>query len=253
MAPASPIAGASAWVWKPAAWRDRSEQLLGSARRLGLSRLYVTIEIGDGAVRHARALADFVATAEAHAITIEAVEGDPRMTEERGLAFAMGRASTLRSALLLPDRRHLAGVQYDVEPYVRRGWRGDAVDYGRWGQAIARLADALGERVDLVVLFWLLNRPEGAAMLHRLRDAMRLVTVMAYQTAEPALFDIVRSWTRWSSGTGIPLQVAVETGPGDPITSFQGDIHRASAALAAVLARLPAAPPVGLAVHGLRM
>lgn len=251
MALPSPIAGASAWVWEPAAWRDRGEQVLGTAQRLGLSRLYVTIDIGDEGVRHLGALEHFLAAAEAASIAVEAVEGDPYMVATRGLARAVERASALRAALLAPGRRRLAGVQYDVEPYVRREWRGDAADHRRWGRAIARLADAVGEPVDMAVPYWLLDRPEGAAMLDRLRDALRMVTVMAYRTEEAALFEIARAWTRWSSENAISLQLAVETGPGDPDTSFRGDADRAAAMMSAVLARLPGAPCVRRAIHGL--
>jgi len=87
--------GGSAWVWEPSAWRDRGDQLLDRARRLGLKRLYVTIEISDEIILHHPTLEEFLAAAERHQIAIGAVEGDPHMVSGRGLALALERAKAL--------------------------------------------------------------------------------------------------------------------------------------------------------------
>lgn len=247
------IVGSSAWVWEPSAWRDRGDQLLDRARRLGLKRLYVTIGISDGVILHHPTLEEFLAAAERHQIAIEAVEGDPHMTSGRGLALALERAKALRALLRSGYGCCLGGVQYDIEPYARRGWNGDAADFAQWSKAIARLAEALGEPVDIAVPFWLLGYAHGEAMLDELRSALRLITVMAYRTAEAELFEIAQLRDRWASQAVIPWQMALEAGPGDAMMSFQGDLDRGSTTVAAVFARQPLMRCPGFAIHGLQL
>ena len=246
-------AGASAWFWEAAAWRDEGRALVEMASRLGLRRLYVSVEIRGGVVRDLPLFTQFIVQAQARGVAIEIVEGDPRMIAGRGLVHAIERAEIVRASLLDRSDRLLAGVQYDIEPYVAGRWRGTAADCARWEDAVIALVNAVGEPVDLVLPYWLLDFAPATQMLGRLPRALRSVTVMAYRTSEQELLDIARRWAGWTGDLGIPLQLAVETGAGAPTVSFRGDLTLASRVMGKVLAKLDPANLPRLAIHGLAM
>lgn len=208
---AAAAAPGAAWAWSPAAWRgDAGARLIAAARSRRLDRLFVGLDVARGRVGHAAALQRFVRAAAAAGIAVEAVEGDPAMAGD-GLAAALARARAIaayqRSA---PVAARLAGVQYDIEPYVEPGWRGDAAAYRAWADAVRALAAELGEPVDLVLPFWLADMPEGRAMLDRVAPALRMVTVMAYRRDPDGIERAAAPLLGWGTAAGKPVRVALE-------------------------------------------
>lgn len=204
----------AAWAWKPELWRAAPAELISKAEARGIGRLYVALDIGPSGVRHAGALARFIGAAKARGIAVEAVEGDPRMVRPAGRTNALRRARAIarfqRDAA--PDAR-FAGVQYDVEPYVLPEFGSDRAGVlTAWSTLIRDLSAAHGAGLDVVVPFWLVDLPDGAAALDGLGDRVRRVTVMAYRT-DPALVGVIAEPTlAWGARRGVPVDVALEIG-----------------------------------------
>jgi hypothetical protein len=206
-----PVRKLSAWSWAPATWRNSPEATLRKAKHLGLSRLFVTLDIVDGRLRGGPALASFVRLATAAGIAIEAVEGDPRMVLPEGRAAAILRARAFagyQSGAAADER--LGGIQYDVEPYVLSEWGNAGADHDAWGAAILALAEAAEARVDLVLPFWVANEPEGRRLLETVAPAVRGVTVMSYRTSRGELTQVAEPLLAWGAAKGVPVRLGLE-------------------------------------------
>jgi hypothetical protein len=207
------VAEASAWAWDPARWRDQPIKTLAAARAKGVERLFVTLEIGNAGLSNSAELSRFVRMAGAAGIEVEAVEGDPEMILPSGLATATARARAFAAyqRRARPDER-LAGIQYDIEPYVLAAWGGDAVGYPAWADAVLRLAEAAGEPIDLVLPFWMAQEEEGRAFLRRVAPAVRILTVMSYRTELPLLTQVAEPLLAWGVNEGVKVRLALEAG-----------------------------------------
>ncbi len=203
-----------AWAWEPRLWRGGGEALLRDAAARGLGQLSITLEVRDGRVADAEALAAFVHAARRRGIAVEAVEGDPDMVLERGLASALLRARAIAAyqSEAAPDAR-LAGVQYDIEPYTLAAWGQEPVGWRGWAEAVRTLARGVGAPVHLVLPFWIAEEEEGRAFLARVEAAVSGVTVMAYRTDSAAISSVAEPLLSWGSARGKPVRVALETGP----------------------------------------
>jgi hypothetical protein len=206
--------GAGAWVWEPALWRDGGEALIRNAGSRQLKRLFITLEIEDGRVQHLRELRRFIRSARTAGIMIEAVEGDPRMVLEGGLANGLSRARAIaRYQKEAPRHARLAAIQYDIEPYVLPEWGRPPVDYGGWSAAVNALARAAGEPVHLALPFWVAEGAGGAGFLREVRASIRSVTAMTYRT-DPALVTVLAEpLLHWGNLAGVPVRLALESGP----------------------------------------
>jgi hypothetical protein len=188
--------------------------LLRAAAERGLRRLFVTLSIRNGKVEDPAALAGFVATARRRGIAVEAVEGDPDMVSEAGLAAAETRASAIAAyqRSTHPEAR-LGGVQYDIEPYTLPTWGRHPADYRGWSEAVRRLARAAGEPIHLVLPFWLAEEEEGRTFLNQVAPAVSGVTIMAYRTDAGMITRFAEPLLHWAGTAGKPLRVALEAGP----------------------------------------
>lgn len=208
----APIA---AWAWEARRWREHPSALIAAARRRGIERLFVSLPIRGGAVSHAAALQRFIRAAARSGIAVEAVEGDPDMAG-RGLPAALARARAIAAfQAAAPADARLAGLQYDIEPYIGPGWRDRDASYRQWGQSVAALAAAAGEKVDLVVPFWLASSRRGRAMLDTAAPALRMVTAMAYRSEADAIERIAEPLLAWGVRRDRPVRLALESGPLD--------------------------------------
>ncbi|HEX8214931.1 MAG TPA: hypothetical protein VF582_05610 [Allosphingosinicella sp.] len=207
------VAEASAWAWDPGRWRDQPAGTIASARTRGIERLFVTLEVGDGGLRHASDLRRFVRMAKASGINVEAVEGDPQMVLAGGLVTAAARARAFAAyqKRARPEER-LAGIQYDIEPYVLGAWGRHPVGYSAWARSVLRLRHAAGERIDLVVPFWIAQEEEGRAFLRSVAPAVRILTVMSYRTELPLLTQVAEPLLAWGAAEGVKVRLALEAG-----------------------------------------
>jgi len=206
---------ATAWAWDPVRWRDAPGGLIDAAVERGIGRLHVAVEIDGGRVSHRDALARFVRAAGARGVAVDAVEGDPRMVRPAGRRPALARARAIAAYQRdAPPAERLAGVQYDVEPYLLPEFGADpAGTLAAWAGLLRDVSRELGAPIDAVVPFWLANTPEGERALTAVADRLRQVTVMSYRT-DPALVTVLTEpILAWAGGRGVPVRVALETGP----------------------------------------
>lgn len=262
-APAPARIERSAWAWRPERWREGSAGLRDELARLRAERVFVSLVVDGGVVRDAAALARFVREARRQGVAVVAVEGDPGMALDPGRAEALRRLKAIaayqRSAAA---EERLAGVQYDIEPYLLPAWSVDpgAVLRG-WAATLAALVETAPAPLDAVVPFWLADDAAAAAtVLPALARADR-VTVMAYRTDARAVQAAARPFLAWGEGAGVPVIVALEAGPvADETvrtyvpTSAAGALHLVpvpDGRIMAVLLQRPAAGAAGrVYAHG---
>lgn len=208
----------AAWVWSIPRWRDQGDELLATARGLGIGTLYISVPIEGGKVTEPGRLADFVTRAASAGIAIVAVEGDPDMAYGEGRAEALARARALAAYQAgAPSVSRLAGVQYDIEPYLLSGFTVDPTAVWRaWAESISQLAEALGDRIDAVVPYWVMASPGGREAMMAARPALRQATIMTYRTAPRAIVGAAEPVLAWASANALPVSVALESGPLPP-------------------------------------
>jgi hypothetical protein len=232
--PARPPQGLeqSAWVWEPEAWQTQGDALIAWARRERLGKLLLTIRVENGRVSRPDALADFVRRARAGGLSVVATEGDPEMVSTNGLAHALARAAALADYQRDHADARLAGIQYDIEPYVTPGFTADPAGYWRmWASALIRLSARFGSRVDAVVPFWLLESEGGADALDQAAAVLDRITIMAYRTDTAAVLAAAAPLVEWASLRRTPITIAIEAGALAPerrerfVPAAAGELH----------------------------
>jgi hypothetical protein len=204
----------AAWAWSVDLWRTTPEALVVAARSRNVTRLFVSLDIVGEVVRDPRALGHFVGLAHAAGIAVDAVEGDPEMVQADGLRQALIRARAFAAyQRRAPIGERLAGIQYDVEPYILPAWGTGTATYAGWSDAIVQLAGAAGQPVDLVLPFWIAGGDEGLGFLDRVAGSVRMLTVMSYRTQAPVLARIAQPLLTWGSRHAKSVRLSLEAGP----------------------------------------
>ncbi len=228
----TPTLERSAWIWEPEAWESHGDALIAWARRAGLGKVLLTIRTANQKVMRPHELADFIRRARAEGLSVNAAEGDPEMISTSGLAHALARAAAFADYQRAHPDARLAGIQYDIEPYVAPGFASDPARAWRmWASALARLSAALGTRVDAVVPFWLLDSEGGQAALEASAAALERITIMAYRTEPAAVLAAAAPLVEWASARRLPVAIALETGALDAerrdrfVPASEGELH----------------------------
>ncbi|HEY8566904.1 MAG TPA: hypothetical protein VIL65_15510 [Beijerinckiaceae bacterium] len=215
----TPSVSRALWAWRPERWRDQPEALLDALTAKGADRVFVTLTIEEaGGVAHAEALARFVERAQGRGIAVVAVEGDPAMALAAGRTVALARLAAIAAyQRAAPPGARLAGIQYDVEPYLLPAFAEDAPGVLRgWAETIDALAAAAPAELDMVVPFWLAgDRDAAASVLPALARVAGRVTVMAYRTEAAAIQAAATGFLAWGERVGRPVVIALEAGPVD--------------------------------------
>ena len=136
------------------------------------------------------------------------------MVTADGLDHALNRVAAIRRYQLAsrPDAR-LAGLQFDIEPYLLADFALDsAAAWVRWAEAIRALSMAWEEPVSVVVPFWMLDSKDGAAAMAAVRTAISDVAVMAYRTETSEVTTLSEPWLAWGTLNGVPIRIALENG-----------------------------------------
>jgi hypothetical protein len=189
---------------------------LQQAQSSGLSRLFVSVEIDGPQLKDEVAFGSFVKHARRLGIAIVIVEGDPGMALEPGRTEALARLAAIGAyqQSAAPSAR-IAGVQYDIEPYLLPAFGQDPADVLEgWATTITSLRQATGLDLDLVLPFWLADHDLAArSVLPAIKAAADRITIMAYRTALPDLQAAAEPFLSWGTAEGVPVHVALEAGP----------------------------------------
>lgn len=205
---------AGAWAWEPSAWRENGDALLRDAAERNVKHLYITIPIAHGRVQHQAELISFVRAAALAKISVEVVEGDPRIVLAEGLSHALERARAIaRYQADAPANARFSAIQYDIEPYVLPGWGSPSLDYVAWSTAVNALRAAVGAQLHLVLPFWVANEPAGLRFLRDVEASTKAVTIMDYRTDAALAVVLAEPVLHWGAVAGKPVRIALEAGP----------------------------------------
>jgi len=244
----------STWVWRPAQWRDDGDGLIAAARAHGLDRIFIGLDIRDGAVADADRLRSFLQAAQAAGLSVWAVEGDPAAITKAGRPPFLERTRAIAAFNL--GSPALDGIQYDIEPYLLAGWPLDrAAGIAAYLSTLARLKRETAGPVEVVLPFWWFDMPEMAGEFGRLAAAADRFAVMAYRTGPDDIVAAAESALAWAGTHDRPMTVAVEAGPlpDDRVQTFRraarGELWRVTLDGRRILVLLdrPRANPAGQA------
>jgi hypothetical protein len=201
----------SAWVWRPGDWAKPSA-LLDWAHRTHVGELFIVVPTTGARVREAGALATFVRKARRAGVEVWTVDGDPRMVlpSERAATVARARAYAAYNAGVDAAAR-LAGMQFDVEPYLLPGIDTAAED---WDRRYLELATALHQaagtlRLEFVVPYWWSRKD---ALLRALAAHADGLCVMDYRTAPDEIYRFAVPFLDWAEQYGKRTRIALEAG-----------------------------------------
>jgi hypothetical protein len=208
----------STWVWKAADWREHGARLLDWAAAQQVRELFITIPFKNDAVQEPARLAAFVRAAGARGVRVLSVDGDPHMVlpgQQAALARLV-RAYAAYNAGAAPDAR-LAGLQFDVEPYLLPEYGAGPVDWDARYLAMAHtLREAAGSLpLELVVPFWWDGK---RALLDRLAPLVDALAVMDYRTDPAQVLGFAVPFLDWGARHGRQVRIALEAGAIAPET-----------------------------------
>jgi len=202
------------WAWNAESWREAPGELITCARSAGLDRLFIGVEMDDGAILGADALARFISDSHEAGLDVWAVEGDPAMITMDGLAHAADRARALAAFNTQNRNAPLTRIQYDIEPYLLPEYQAaPASAFSDWAAAIRILSAVHGARLDAVVPFWILEAPGGLDALADAAPVLASITVMSYRTNPEQIVRTSRPLLEWGERQGLPVVIALENGP----------------------------------------
>lgn len=253
-APATPIKGL--WVWHATYIFEPAEQdaLLAFCQREGINRLLVQVHYDSSAqtieLNEPQRFADLIRKAAALGIAVEALDG------EKSMAMAENQAHTLDvlRAILefnasLPEGQRLAGIHYDIEPYLMQTWSDpaqrptlmkDLLDYYTQAKQMIRESDpALTLACDIPFWFDLDTSEDGIPMAleyngqtkpvqQHVQDICDYVGIMSYRTTATgpnSITDVAENEVAYAASIGKVACASVETVayPPVPTISFHGE------------------------------
>ncbi len=206
------------WVWQSAAWMQSPEALLNKLAKANVDTLYVNvpIDVREAKVAQSRELEDFVNAASKRGVRVWAVVGDPgAVIDSERAVFARYPVAYARYNLSVPATAKLAGVQFDIEPYLNPGY---ALDPAAWYEAyletLLQLKQAAVLPIDVVVPYWWADQQTaGGSLMDRLAPVVDSVTMMNYRT-EPALIKrFAQPFLEWGARYRRAVHIALESGP----------------------------------------
>ena len=246
----------TAWLWETSIWRTLPADLLDRAQALKIRSLFIALEIRDGQVRDGSQLKAFLRAAHERGISVLAVEGDPHMVLAKGQPNAIARAQAIRAYQLgaLPEEQ-LDGLQYDIEPYVLpRFDTSNPRHLRKWSSTYRELRRAFTRKLDIVLPFWVSDKPPGADFVRASAASAKGLTVMAYRTKPDRIIAAAAPLLDLGVELDRPVRVALEMGPTDegPGVSFEGDLDALLRAMRKTLPTFAAWPNfAGFAIHGI--
>ncbi|WP_147274678.1 hypothetical protein [Phyllobacterium bourgognense] len=219
--PAKPAILAS-WVWKPEEWQRKPGEVLAWAKSMQLDRLYLQLDIVSGQVAQPEVLGAFLVEAADLGIAVFAVEGDPGMIRGDGRNNALARTGAISrfQEAATPSGR-LAGIQYDIEPYILPAYAFDRrTMWNDWSDTLKQLHALWRGKVEVVVPFWLTDDLYGQEAIERIRPFISSLAVMSYRTEDQAIVNVSEPWLTWGVLHGVDIVIALENGP------IPDEVHR---------------------------
>ncbi|TDH38117.1 hypothetical protein E2A64_03035 [Pseudohoeflea suaedae] len=206
-------AGAGAWMWNAADALEADGQLEDRLEAGGIDQVYLQLPVAGNSVVHQTDLRALIERLRKRNIDTIAVEGDPEMVSRDGRLHALSRASAISGFIGGSSaRQSLAGVQYDIEPYLGGSHVNPEEMWDEWKATIRALADEIGSPVSVVVPFWMQASDAGIRALDDLDGQIAEIVVMAYRTDEISLWQICEPWLAYGADRNRAVRIALENG-----------------------------------------
>lgn len=214
----SAVANRDLWIWREESWRQRRDRLLALLGKYKAKRVFISVAMDEaqGKISHANELLEFITEAGKRAIAVWAVEGDPHATLPRGQAQFVRRAKIFQQYNLdTTENGRLAGVQYDIEPYLVKGW---SLDQDAWFVAyvetLRQLSRELNVPIEIAVPFWWqFKRVNDKALLDAVAPYIDSVNVMNYRTDIGQIKQLAQPFLEWGLQANKKVSIALEAGP----------------------------------------
>jgi hypothetical protein len=225
------------WAWQPDAWMRTPGALLEKLARAGADTLFVTVPLDAhaGSVAQPRALEAFVEDAHRRGVHVWAVVGDPAaVIESERAAFARFPAAYARYNRAVRAEARLAGVQFDVEPYLNAGYALDTVAWHEAYLATLRQLRRAGDLpLDVAVPYWWADQQSASGrLIDRLAEVADSLTVMNYRTAPAEIKRFAQPFLEWGVQHTRMVRIALESGPiPDAVQHHYGTARSGEAAL----------------------
>lgn len=205
--------GAGTWMWSFADALAANGQLEERLEGDGIDQVYLQLPVAGGSVEHETDIRAFVERLNGRNIDVLAVEGDPEMASGDGRLNALARARAISKFITdAAKKQQLAGVQYDIEPYLRDPDASHEEMWDEWTATIVALAEEIEGPVSVVVPFWMQASAGGIRALDNLGDEISEIVVMAYRTDEASLWTICEPWLAYGASRGKSVRIALENG-----------------------------------------
>lgn len=197
------------WVWSYRAAVTDPAPVFATCKRQGCTRLLIQMpSLSDDAALW-QAYAEFFSKAQEAGIEAVALDGYPAAIYE-----PQKLVETVQRLLRLVEPRALAGVQFDIEPYLLPGFQDDESGSRRYLNTIDVLHEAIGgrTRLSMVIPFWLTSLTlAGRPLAYAVMDRVDEIAVMSYRTNLDELLAISDDTLRYGDLIGTSVWLAVET------------------------------------------
>ena len=204
-------AGVGFWVWNyREAIRD-ADSVVAACRGQRCTRVLVQMPSQSDSEETWRAYTMVLGALQKAGIDAWALDGYPEAIQAPHLL-----ADKVRRLFAGLPPGTVAGIQFDIEPYVLPGFLKDEPQLRRYLDCIDILKEVIGgrARLSMVIPFWLAAPTVGGRPLaYAVMDRADEVAVMSYRTDLEEVGKISEDLLRYGDLTGTSVWVAVETTP----------------------------------------
>jgi len=212
------VQGRGMWFWRPALWQQKSVELLKQAQKYKANRVFISIELDEESkeIIQKNQLVAFIGQAAENNIDVWVVEGDPRVVLPVDRARFVNRSQIFADFNMSQlDDLKLAGIQYDIEPYLVSGY---ALEVESWAQAyvdtISQLHEVANMPLEIVIPFWWNKQMlKNKSLLDHLVPYVESINIMNYRTSADLLERFAQPLLAWGERNKRRVSIALEVGP----------------------------------------
>ena len=205
----------ASWFWEPASWLDTPWRIFDTQTSLALKRIYITVPVNEGLVRHTEQLRQFLDIAHQRGLQVWAVLGDPQAVLDQGRQHFLALASAYQMFNASSSaQQRLDGLQLDIEPYLLPGYQ---LNPAAWQQKQAKTVNAVHQiapslPLDMVLPFWLDPlHGAGAALLDNVEASIASITLMNYRTDPEQIREFADKILAWGELRQKAVYIALES------------------------------------------
>ncbi|MFQ1008904.1 hypothetical protein B6D12_05690 [Gilliamella apicola] len=202
------------WNWEAHTWNTSPKQFIAKIKSKGINQIYLQLEIENKTIKYIDQLNQLLDIAYKNRIKIIAIEGSPDMVIDSGLKNAIERNKIIKQfCSMRKNKPSLAGIQYDIEPYILDEYNQDANHIWKlWINAIKMLSQSWGDKIEVVIPFWLLYIDNGEQTVKSIKSYTSKYIIMAYRTNYTQIYNISAEWLTWGDKNEQKIIIALENG-----------------------------------------